>query len=329
MELRGYLTPEMPRLAGSASWSIDGSPPVTFPLLTWTSGFRGTGVNDSIWRHTMLRTPPVPPGEHTLELVNLGSPTTVPLTIDYFLISHGDIDNPMKAPDRPGQVIASTAPIPVKSMPPTISTTSSPQKIKIAPIVGGVVGGIVVFACIGVLVYFCLLKRRRSRKDEPPTRLTYEEAAALNIRTRDLTVATNPYSTEPTPDAFDGGAAHPFPQPFTQPAQMANRAKPPMRRLPPPLAPRQPLMLVTARTLSPASTQEELPDSISSLYTGSPPVRAAPLGYGSPSDQHHPTTTSPASVSPSMSVQVGSATVEQFDRAGLPRGIPLKKGYSP
>lgn len=45
-------------------------------------------------------------------------------------------------------------------------TTSAPKKTNIGAIVGGVVGGVAVLAIVGVLIFFCLRKKRRSRKTE-------------------------------------------------------------------------------------------------------------------------------------------------------------------
>jgi len=275
----------MPRVAGSVAYSLDGSTPVRVEIPIWTPRFRGAGADEYIWNRVM-QTPPVAPGHHTLEIVNLGNPSTVPLAVDYFLVSHGNIDNPTQPPDRPGQVIATSSPIssPTPTPTPTPQATSSSRKTAIAPIVGGVMGGIAVLACIAFLIYFYISRRRRSGKDEHPSRLTIEETAALLMSSRDLAVATAPYNTEPTPNAFDGTPSLLPPPPFMTPAQRVmdsalrgtdTKRKPFTGRAPPPPPVEEP----------PPRFSREYADSMASLYTNAAPTRLVPLRRESDNDE--------------------------------------------
>ena len=275
----------------------------------WTPGFRGSGFNDVMWTR-LIRTPLLPPGNHTLELVNLGAQNTVPLAVDYFLVSHGDVDNPMKSPERPGQVIT-TSTIPFATEASTTLATSSLQKTAIGPIVGGVVGAIVVVACMVLLIYFWSSRRRKPGKDEPPNRLTVEETAGLLVNSRDLAVAT------PTPDIFNGAPPLLPAQPFLTPAQRvmdaALRATDTKRKPLPATAPPPPPAQEPPQRLS-----REYADSMASLYTNSPPRRLVPLRRESDNSQSL-LNASPTSLLPGSSFPATSVTVVEDDRA-------IKKG---
>ena len=275
----------MPQVAGSAAYSLDGGPLVRIELPIWTPAFRGAAVDDFIW-NCVMQTPALPPGQHILELVNLGNPSTVPLAVDYFLVSHGDIDNPMKLPDRPVQVIATAAPNPSASTTSTISASSGPKKIRVGPIVGGVVGAIAVFVCIGLLFYFWHSRRRRLGKAQP-----------LNQWTSRGTEAT------PNPSTFHGAPAIPLPQPFITPAQtvMDDAFDP---TAPPPSYVQQP---------PPRSSR----DSMSSLYTNTPPSRPPQLRHGLDSEQP-PWSPSPTSVLSGSDVHPVSALAGQYDSFDFP-----------
>lgn len=155
----------MPRVAGSGTYSLDGGPPVRFEMPIWTSGFRGQASNDSIFRHTVFITPPITPGHHTLEVINLGNPNTVPLAVHYFLIHHGDVNATTGAAIPPGPNINTNTNPTVGAFPTNPSNPSgSPsstgvQGNNIGVIVGVAVGMLVLLAAVA-FIFFWVGKRR-------------------------------------------------------------------------------------------------------------------------------------------------------------------------
>ena len=183
VELAGYMTSSMPRVHGEASYSIDGGPPVMFETPTWISGFRGLGSNDTITRHTIFTTPPVSPGHHTLEIVNLGNSSTAPLTIDHFIVNHGDVNATTAAAAKPDLSTNPNAALsPMDYSDPSGLTTSTKKNVGV--IVGATVGAVVLLAVLAFLFLWNRKRRsasvRRSKTIDPlPSRWAHGEYAAF------------------------------------------------------------------------------------------------------------------------------------------------------
>ena len=161
-----------------------------FEMPTWTPNFRGLNSNDSIFRHTVFTTPTVSPGHHTLEVVNLGNANTVPLSLDYFLIHHGDVDATTAMAPRPNvntNTVTNIGVPPINSSTPSgLPSDSSPsqgaQKNNVGVIVGAVVGTLVLLG-LGVFLFLGIRKRRRDvGTPEPSSRWVPGDYAALDLR---------------------------------------------------------------------------------------------------------------------------------------------------
>ena len=145
----------MPRVPSTATWSIDGSRPMEVTIPAYADGFRGLPSNTTRFRVNLFETASVPPGNHTLEITHLGSPSSVPFSFDYLIVHHGNLSN------QPGTPTGT----------PNPGTTNDgqgmdphPKKSSTIPIVGGVVGGVVVLLLIGLLIFFW--RKRQLRRQE-------------------------------------------------------------------------------------------------------------------------------------------------------------------
>lgn len=297
----------MPRVEGSASYSIDGAPPVVFQLPTHLRHSKADDVRFSI---STLSTPPIRLGLHTLELVNLGNSTTVPLSIDTLSISHGSSEAMLVTPEAFNDatvnpaVSAEAAPAPQWRLMEKRST-SSPNIV--APIVGGIVGGAAVLVCAAIIIY-CWWSRRKDREPKPPIRLTMEEATAWNMRSRDLAVATSPYMTEPTPDVFNT---------LPQPPQAQRRSHRSGNRSHPSRTRRH---RSRQQTSPQAESHTSSSNPSSSNFSQSPPGSIHPLVPTRPSIDQQPTTLS--TLSRSTITQPSSSSSGDYDttRAGRTAG---------
>ena len=295
VEFTAYLTSQMPRAAGSGSYSVDGGPAVTFPIPAWTSGFRGMPSNETIFRVPLFTTPSVSPGHHTLEVINLGNAETSPLSIDYIYVSHGDVDGvTATAKPNPPPAGTGTSSNPSSSTGTQTTTIAAAQKTNLGPIIGGVVGGVVVLSLVAFLLF---LWRKRSKRPAAEVRLTSEEAWNLNMQSRDLAVATSPYDTGPTPPAYSAMTL-PYEQSQTTivPLEMTMNTTTgaPVRAIPP----------EKHRLLGGSSTlASRCMGSVPTTPSQSPPGSLGPPSqYGAPSDHSRSTNSSsqavPGSVMP-------------------------------
>ena len=197
-----------------------------FVMPAWVSGFRGLPANDSMWRQTVFSTPTVSPGYHTLEITNLGNASTVPLSIDYFLVYHGDVDASTATGTPPNiNTKANTGSVTTRKSPNPSGLTSdepptqSGKKNNIGIIVGAVVGVLVLIAA-AVFLFFWIRKRRKAKALPPSNEWTLDESAALSLHPHGIPLDATPYRDAPGPAVFsppvytesDGG--------FTAPQQM-------------------------------------------------------------------------------------------------------------
>ena len=298
----------MPHVEGSASYSIDGEAPVVFQLPTHRRYSRSRGSDDLRFLISALSTPPLRPGHHTVELVNLGNSSTVPLSIDTLIITHGISETMMAPPNlfndaMDSSAVLEAAPAPHWRM--LVKRATSNQSI-VAPIVGGIVGGAAVLVCAAI-IFYCWWSRRREKEPQPPSRLTAEEAAAWNMRSRDLAVATSPYMTEPTPDVFNT---------LAQPPQPQRRSHRSSRHSNPSRTRRHRSRQPSAQSGSQTSSS----NPSSSNFSQSPPGSIHPLVPTRPSIDQQPTTLS--TLSRSTITQPSSSSSGDYDttRAGRTAG---------
>ncbi|KDR67101.1 hypothetical protein GALMADRAFT_105961 [Galerina marginata CBS 339.88] len=111
----------------SATYSIDGSTPVSFPLTGLKAG------ETEAYNQIFFQTPQLSPGKHHLEVVHGGNAQTTPLSLDYFVITN--------------------ATLPSGKINPNLSTTKS--KVPVGMVVGGAIAGVfVVFAIVLLYLRF-------------------------------------------------------------------------------------------------------------------------------------------------------------------------------
>lgn len=205
------MTSSMPRIPGAGTYSVDGGPPVNFEIPTWVSGFRGIDANDSIFRLDVFSTPAVSPGHHTLEVVNLGNASTIPLSIDYFLVHHGDVDETTATAVQPN-TNTNTNGTAVSAGPKTSSSStgltnnlpSNPgaRKSNIGIIAGAAVGALVLIggACF---LFFWVRKRRQAKKVAPSSQWTQYASTGSHPYQHGFPIDTDPYRNVPSTTGSD------------------------------------------------------------------------------------------------------------------------------
>jgi len=181
VELRGYLTANMPRKPSFATFSIDGGPEIRFNIPVYEGGFRGMGSRDTRWRVPLLITPPLPNGHHILSITYRGDSSTVPLTVDYFLVAHQGVPVTPSSNIVPGPYIDADS--------SDAGTGSS--KFRVGAFVGGLFGGV---SFLIALAFFLSWYRHRDRrvKGKEHTRL-------IAVPYDDITNTVYPPSRRPTP----------------------------------------------------------------------------------------------------------------------------------
>ncbi|KAJ7802224.1 hypothetical protein B0H14DRAFT_3488731 [Mycena olivaceomarginata] len=128
--LIGHIPEQFPPNATSASYTIDGGTPITFPL-HW---------------------PSEPPN---LTVTHGGDIDHTPLAVKYFYVTNTTGMSPVQpSVSFPGPSAATTS--------PTSPSSSSSRRSRTGVIAGGVVGGLVLLALLAVL---CFWRRRRKTRD--------------------------------------------------------------------------------------------------------------------------------------------------------------------
>ncbi|KAJ7231995.1 hypothetical protein C8J57DRAFT_1480807 [Mycena rebaudengoi] len=141
VSLFGFIPTELPHDPASASYTIDGGQPVTFPLDGLSSKDSATSYN-----HLFFQTPTLKPAFHNLVITHDGDQTKTPLVVASFYVTNGTISKTTAtSPDSP----ASSAGSP--------RTTHSST----AAIVGGTIGCLALLVIIAGLAFWCRKRRRR------------------------------------------------------------------------------------------------------------------------------------------------------------------------
>ncbi|KAJ7353426.1 hypothetical protein DFH08DRAFT_856850 [Mycena albidolilacea] len=157
--LIGHIPEQFPPNATSASYTIDGGTPITFPLHGLPSAQSPTQFNS-----LFFTTPTLSDGFHSLTVTHDGDIDHTPLAVKYFYVTNTTgMSLVQPSVSFPGPSAAATSPT---------SPSSSSRRSRTGVIAGGVVGGLVLLVLLAVL---CFWRRKRKTRD-------LEEAA------------TNPYS---------------------------------------------------------------------------------------------------------------------------------------
>ncbi|KAJ7076462.1 hypothetical protein B0H15DRAFT_805602 [Mycena belliarum] len=305
VSLRGYIPQELPHVPSSASYSIDGGPPVKFTL----PGLPEQSVTQ--YNVIMLTTNTLTPTAHNLVITYEGSGTQTPLVAATFYVTNTSA--PASAPAASTAASESSA---------TPSSTTLKNGTPTAAIAGGTVGVLAALALIAGLVFWCHRRRRRSaenarRQSANPFMATTEAAAAASSAG-----ATYTYSAVPGPAAdphtHAGTASHPHfasaytssqsepASPFAAPSASSGSLPRPARA---PGTYPHPYM-------HPASPLTEASSSAGGSHTQSPSA-------GSASEAHAP----PGLPTPAPSEGYGSLGKHERERAAseaLPPLVPLR-----
>ncbi|KAF5371645.1 hypothetical protein D9758_003570 [Tetrapyrgos nigripes] len=168
LQLYGQLTSQTPR---SATYQLDGGnlEQVFQSSNTLPPGISLTGT--APYTHQLLlNLPSIPSGTHTLVLTHNGTTESMPLMIEYFLVTS------LTQEEQTG--ISSSTPNPTPS-PASHSSSSSSQRGKM---IGGIVGGLVAPLVLGLMV-FLWSRRRQRRRAARDQRMKELEPAPFNART--------------------------------------------------------------------------------------------------------------------------------------------------
>lgn len=191
---QGWIPRELPRLPASATYSIDGSNPVSFQL----NGLReneGTAYNQ-----IFFTTPELKPGPHTLELVHQGSKQQTPLTMHVMYIANNSYSGPLPSAlpavnlTFPSSSNPSGSPSPSSSGTPggssasggsSANAESTKNSTPAGAIAGGVIGALALVALIAFAIFFFRRRKQRSRNGSPHDKLEpitpYYDHQAQNI----------------------------------------------------------------------------------------------------------------------------------------------------
>ncbi|KAJ7473637.1 hypothetical protein B0H11DRAFT_2195596 [Mycena galericulata] len=146
--LVGMIPSGLSHLASSATYSIDGGEPTGFTL-------PGINGDTDSYNTIFFTTPTLQVGTHSLVIENGGNNTRSPLTVDYFFVSTGDnaanTATTSSASSVATDAISSTGVSSSSTTPlSTTAVTSSNHHSNIGAIAGGVVGGILILALLGL-----------------------------------------------------------------------------------------------------------------------------------------------------------------------------------
>ena len=272
VEVRGFQTPTMPRLPSDATYSIDGGPAVPFVIQPYQARFRGLPENRKLFRVNQVVTAPVASGDHTLELTFLGNSSTVPLTVDYFLVGFGGVK------PRTGQGVGGGS---------TAKKTGTG-----AIIAGAVVGGLAVIATVAAAIWFF---RRQKRREVRPLSLrasTDDQVfrqtpfIPLSVVTRDTGNGSSPFQPPSSTVSFtpSGSSTTPTPYPIPGAITPAPSAGSIMSRF---TSSTHSTTLVPYPSLPPLSQIPERPPSkLQSMQYPPPPFTPEPMSANSRSSKH-------------------------------------------
>jgi hypothetical protein len=149
----GFIPNELPHNASSATYSVDGGPPIFFPLKGLSPG-----PSNTFYNQFFFTTPELTPGAHSLVVVHQGTAQQTPLTLDFLYVTN------------------TSTPVTPSPTPSTNSTTTIPSPTPqphnhgppIGAIVGGVVGGLALIALTLFFLWWYKREQRRARTHFSP-----------------------------------------------------------------------------------------------------------------------------------------------------------------
>ena len=153
----GYTQPLSSGTPASSTYSIDGQPPISFPIPV-------SPDNNTYFNQIIFKTEELPPGEHKLAVTYTGNSTSAPLALNYFVQEGVNSTSSNSSSNAPTSTSVSSVSSPYSSS--STSTSSSSTTIDRKPtgaITGGVVGGVVLISLLLVLFF---IRRRNIRRTQ-------------------------------------------------------------------------------------------------------------------------------------------------------------------
>ena len=157
----GYTQPLSSGTPASSTYSIDGQPPISFPIPV-------SPDNNTYFNQILFKTGELSPGEHKLAVTYTGNTTSAPLALNYFVqegANSTSSNSSSNATTTSTSVPSVTSPNSSSST-SNVGTSSSTTNIDRKPtgaIVGSVIGGVVL---ISLLLGLFFIRRRNSRRNQ-------------------------------------------------------------------------------------------------------------------------------------------------------------------
>lgn len=153
----GFIPTELSHNASSASYSIDGGPPVSFRL----NGLPPTATS-TVYNQVFFTTPDLSPGAHSLVVTYLGNNSVTPLVLSHMYVTNVTLPS---APQLGSNTSNNSAPISnsggsLSSPSPTPSAVSSSSVVPYGAVFGGIFGAVSLIA----LVFIALLLFRAYKR---------------------------------------------------------------------------------------------------------------------------------------------------------------------
>ncbi|KAH9477969.1 hypothetical protein JR316_0010202 [Psilocybe cubensis] len=141
-----------PSIPANATYSVDNEDPVTFLI-------RGDPQANK-FNQLLFRTRQYTPGPHVLSVTYLGDSTTTPLTLDWLIVQN--ITNLLNNNGNSN-----------------LNEPESPAHSKVGPIVGGVLGGLVIIGVITAALFYTRRRKAKKQKQEEGTLLDIDADAMI------------------------------------------------------------------------------------------------------------------------------------------------------
>ncbi|KAF9037734.1 hypothetical protein BJ165DRAFT_571677 [Panaeolus papilionaceus] len=127
----GFIPKELPHEPTTATYNIDGGSPHMFRL-----GGLPDAKSSSRRNQVFFTTPDLQPGPHTIVVTHEGNTSTTPLVLDYLLVANATV--------------------------PTNGVAH--KRVPVGPIVGGVIGGLVLIGLLCYIVYFYTRRKELAKR---------------------------------------------------------------------------------------------------------------------------------------------------------------------
>ncbi|KAF7342109.1 hypothetical protein MVEN_01798200 [Mycena venus] len=196
VSLFGYVPTELPHNSTSASYTIDGGPPVPFVL----NGLAAQSA--TLYNAVMFTTNTLTPATHNLVVSYGGDSSKTPLVVGAFYVTNTSTPSTSTS--------TSAAPGNSPSADASTSTVTTKKSSPVGAIIGGIVGCLVTIALVVGLVFWC--RRRRQRQAESIRRTSANPFMASAVGTGPASVSGAQYSYASVPAETYG---YPYAQPET------------------------------------------------------------------------------------------------------------------